>query len=120
MKALKRVERKLRRSLRKLEERERLIALTFQRLELLYAKLGFLRGAVERVREADAASYAALRESLRLSASEIMAMANELEELKREAELAKEEVLRLLALVEVLKERSRRPRRPLWARLLRL
>lgn len=105
---LDRLERKLERALKELEKRERRARAIVSRLERVYARLPPLADMLERARDVDAELYEQLMPAVKEAHAEVMELANELDELVSFIEREREKLQRLLALVQLLKERSRR------------
>ena len=111
---LDRLERVLKRLLARLEEKERRVAFLKGRLERIYSRLPQLLSLLEAARSLDQGLYSNLYPPAREVWVEAIRIANELDELAELVERDRERVRMLLALIQILKERSRSGRRKRW------
>ena len=103
-----RLERKLKRALKRLEAKERELQALRRKLERTYARLPPLLRLLELARPLDRELYERFYPMVREAHSEAMELANRIDELQSAIEGEMESLRRLLALVQVLKERSRK------------
>jgi DNA repair exonuclease SbcCD ATPase subunit len=102
-----RLEKKLKRALKKLEAKERELRALRRRLESTYAQLPPLLRLLELARSFDRELYERFYPRVREAHSEAMELANRIDELQSTIEGEMENLRRLLALIQVLRERSR-------------
>lgn len=105
------LERKLKQALKGLEGKEKRVLAMRSKLERTYSELPPLLKLLELVRPVDRELYDQFQPMVRMAHSEAMELANELDELQSTIERDKESLQRLLALVQILKERSRKRRK---------
>ncbi|MCS7104862.1 MAG: hypothetical protein NZ954_04775 [Thermofilaceae archaeon] len=104
---LKKLEKKLKLALKDLEKREQRSLVILSKLERVYGKLLPLYNLLENVRIVDPHFYKIAQVDLKEISVEVICLANELEELRSTLESERESLRLLLALVELLRERSR-------------
>jgi len=105
------LERKLKQALKGLEDKEKRVYAMRSKLERAYSELPPLLKLLELVRPVDRELYDQFHPLVRMAHSEAMELANELDELESTIRRDKESLQRLLAFVQILKERSRKRRK---------
>lgn len=112
--SLSRIEREVKQALRGLEEKERRVHAIRGKLERVYSKLPPLLKLLELARPVDRGFYGQFYPMIRMAHSEAMELAVKLDELQSAIEVDKEKLQRLLALIQILKERGRKGKRWFW------